>query len=196
MGTATGPAGQLAIGGSKGRTGAKGEAAVPGACSPPTLPSAGGAKEAGGLSPGGRGLFTKTRYSLSSSGFIDIHDLRHKRGGQRWVYRKGRLGPRPEHPTPARKFPRTLNCAQTRLEPCVVSPGRPRVEWTGKWSKKAIPKGEGLQFSEKLRNQVLPRVLQFFSSLKHFLNLHKQNQIEQLSSSKQSASRGGARGQV
>lgn len=33
MGTATGPAGQLAIGGSKGGTGAKGEAAfLPGAC--------------------------------------------------------------------------------------------------------------------------------------------------------------------
>lgn len=54
METAMGPAGQPAIGGSKGRTGAKGEAAVPpGACSAPLPPR--------WKSEGGRGLFTKRR---------------------------------------------------------------------------------------------------------------------------------------
>lgn len=86
------------------------------------------------------------------------------------MYKKGRLGPAEGQapPTPARKVPRTRNCARTRSEPRIVSWRRPQAARTGKWSKKASPKGEGLQFPEKQRNQGLPWVLHLFFLIKTF----------------------------
>jgi len=77
-----------------------------------------------------------------------------------------------------------MQLAQPRPKPRVeggAGLGRRGQVWaaSGKAEQRAIPRGEASQFPEKQRNQVLPRVLQFFSSLKLFFNRQKQNQIEQ-----------------
>lgn len=46
---------------------------------------------------------------------------------------------------------------------------------TGKWSKKAVPRGEALQFQEKQR--ILPGFSKFFS-LNRFLTQHNSFQVQ------------------
>lgn len=89
------------------------------------------------------------------------------------MYKKGqaaRLGPRPNTP-----YPRTQGPENTQLRPDSVGATYPiPAQASGdkdkkkKWSKKAIPKGEGLQFPGKQRNQGLPWVLHFFFLIKTF----------------------------
>lgn len=128
MGTATEPAGQLVIGGSKGGTGAKGEAAFApmpaesAAVPPPPADSErpGRSKRgpeprggAGRLSSGSCGVFTKTQTRLNFSGFILTYTTLDTSGAgsARWTERDG--SPQGlSTPSPTRNVPKTRNCAR------------------------------------------------------------------------------------
>lgn len=75
MGTATGPAGQLPIGGSKGGTGAKGEAAfLPGACRTRAAPPLPAREERRGAAAAGRGRGPGTAYLPENVGLHEDTD--------------------------------------------------------------------------------------------------------------------------
>lgn len=102
------------------------------------------------------------------------------------MYKKGqaaRLGPRPNTP-----YPRTQDPENTQLRPDSVGATYPipaqasgdKDKKKKNGARKRFPKARAYSSRGSKGTRAFPGCFIFSSSLKHFLNRHKQNQIEQL----------------